>query len=388
MSAARNKITRVLKAINHEESDRVPIGEFFWTNFVRRCRRELDVADDFDPYRYWDLDMIVINPNMDPWVRGIEVIEDNDKHKLVRTGYGATVERKSTYPMPHYVSFETETYDQMEALDFDDPKDRRRYHESIDDQINSVGDELNLGMPSYVDRVNAYADDFCVFGSVCEIQEQLWRIIGPENVYYKLAEDPGRLKQFVERLGDFLVGIVEGQLEAVGEKLTGMYVWGDIACTNGMLLSPDLWRRIHKPQLKRICDRIHAAGLKVIYHGCGNALPVYEDLIEVGVDCYNTLEAKAGLDVVELKQRFAGRLAFNGNINMRVLETNNRQKIRAEVLRKLGAARGGGYVFQSDHSISSNVDPATYDYIVQLVREHGRYPLDLNATDLGETATP
>ena len=316
MSAAQEKIDRVLKAIGHEEPDRVPIGEFFWTNFVRRCKEELDVGDDFDPYRYWDLDMIVINPNMDPQIRGIEVIEDDEQHKLVRTGYGATVERKRTYPMPHYVSFETETYDQMEALDFDDPKDRRRYHEAIDDQINGVGDELNLGLPSYVERVDAYADDFCVFGSVCEIQEQLWRIIGPENVYYKLAEDPARLEKFVGRLGDFLVGIVEGQLEAVGDKLTGMYVWGDIACTGGMLFSPDLWRRLHKPQLTRICDRIHQAGLKVIYHGCGNATPVYEDLIEAGIDGYNTLEAKAGLDVVELKKQFAGRLAFNGNINV------------------------------------------------------------------------
>ncbi len=177
-----------------------------------------------------------------------------------------------------------------------------------------------------MDRVRALADDFCVFGSVCEIQEQLWRIIGPENVYYKLAEDSPRLGRFIERLGDFLVGIVEGQLDAVGDQLTGMYVWGDIACTHGMLFSPTLWRRLHKPQLKRICDRIHAAGLKVIYHGCGNALPVFEDLIEVGVDAYNPLEAKAGLDVAELKPQFAGRLAFNGNINVQMLETNDRAR--------------------------------------------------------------
>jgi len=376
MSSAREKTARVLAALNHEEADRVPIGEFFWTNFIRRCKEELDVGDDFDPYRYWDLDLVVVNPNMDPQLTGIEVIEDDEEHKLVRTGYGATVERKRTYPMPQFVSFATQSYEQMEALEFDDPRDRRRYYDAIDDQINGVADELNLGLPAYVERVDAYADDFCVFGSVCEVQEQLWRIIGPENLYYKLAEDPDRLKEFIHRLGDFLVGIVEGQLEAVGDKLTGMYVWGDIACTRGMLFSPDLWRRLHKPQLKRICDRIHRAGLKTIYHGCGNALPVFDDLIEAGVDCYNPLEAKAGLDVVELSRKFAGRLAFNGNLNVQVLETNDRARVRAEVMRKLGAARRGGYIVQSDHSISSSVDPKTYDFVVRLVREHGRYPLD------------
>jgi hypothetical protein len=375
MSYAKEKVSRVLAALNHEEADRVPVGEFFWTNFVRRCKSEMDVGDVFDPYRYWDLDIIVIGPNMDPHITGIEVLEDTPERKVVKTGYGATVERLSTHPMPHFLAFDTETFEQMEALEFDDPKDPRRYCEAIDDQLNSVADELNLGLPSFVDRVNAYADDFCVFGTVCEVQEQLWRIIGPENVYYKLAEDPDRLEEFARRLGDFLIGIVDGQVEAAASKLTGIYVWGDVASTRGMLISPDLWRRLHKPQLKRICDRIHEAGLKVIYHGCGNALPLYEDLIECGIDAYNPLEAKAGLDVVELKKRFGGRLAFNGNINVQVLATNDRDKVRAEVLRKLAAATSGGYIFQSDHSIPDSVDPRTYDYMMKLLREHGKYPI-------------
>ena len=46
-------------------------------------------------------------------------------------------------------------------------------------------------------------------------------------------------------------------------------------------------------------------------------------------------------------------------------------------LRKLNAAKGGGYIFQSDHSVAGDVSGQTYDYIVKLVREYGNYPLDL-----------
>jgi hypothetical protein len=382
VSTALEKIDRVLKALNRHEPDRVPIGEFFWTNFVRRCGQQLAGGADFDPYRHWDLDLIVLNPNMDPHVTGIQVLEDRPDHQVVRTGYGAVVERRLSYPMPYYRSFETQTFAQMEAFRFDDPRDERRYHGAIDDQINAVADALNLGLPSFVDRVDAYAADFCVFGSVCEIQEQLWRMIGPENVYYKMAEDPARLARFIERLGDFLVGIVEGQVAAAGDQLSGMYVWGDIACTRGLLFAPEYWRAVYKPQLQRICAAIHAAGLKVVYHGCGNAAPLFADLIDVGVDAYNPLEAKAGLDVVELKRQFGGRWAFNGNIDVQVLETNSRSRVQAEVLRKLNAAKGGGYIVQSDHSVTSNVDPATYDYVVQLVRAHGTYPLQLGQYDI------
>jgi len=344
---AEAKTERVLAALNHREPDRVPVGEFFWTNFIRRLKAEWDVGDAFDPYAHWDLDMIVLVPNMDPHIAGIQVLESTPERRLVRTGFGATIEQRADYPMPHYADFETQTFEQMEALEFDDPLDPRRYHEAIDDQINSVTDALNMGYPSFVDRVNLYADRLCVFGSVCEIHEMIWRIMGTENVLLKLGEDPDRMARFI----------------------------------NGMFFSPDYWRRVYKPQLRRICDAAHAHGLPTIYHGCGDSSVLFEDMIEVGVDGYNPLEAKAGLDVVELKRQYGDRWAFNGNIDVRVLATNDRDAVRREVLRKLNAAKGGGFILQSDHSMPDNVAPDTYDYVIQLAREHGTYPLDLGEFD-------
>lgn len=381
MNNAHIKTERVLAALDHREADRVPVGEFFWTNFVRRAKQEKKPDGEFDPYRFWDLDMVVSNPNMDPHIAGIQVLEDSDERKVVRTGFEATIELRPSCPMPLYLDFETKTYEQMEAMAFDDPRDGRRYFSAVDDQINSVADNLNLGLPSFVERVGAYAEDFCVFGSVCEPHEMIWRIMGSENVLFKIAEAPARIAKFIERLGDFAVGIVEGQIAAGKGRLSGIYIWGDIAYDRGMFFSPDYWRNVYKPQLERICDAAHAAGLKTIYHGCGNASAVFEDMVAAGVDAYNPLEAKAGLDVLDLKRRYGDRWAFNGNIDVRVLATNDRDRIRREVLRKLNAARGGGYIVQSDHSVPDNVAPASYDYLIQLVREHGRYPLDLGEFD-------
>jgi uroporphyrinogen decarboxylase len=382
MNKSQIKTERVLAALEHREIDRVPVGEFFWTNFIKRVPEEMNVGPDFNPYLYWDLDFIVLNPNMDPHVKSVEVIENTPERRLVRTGFEAIIEQRADYPMPHYADFDTQTFEQMENFVFDDPHDPRRYKEAIDDQINAVADTLNLGLPAWIDRVNSCVDDLCVFGSVCDPHETIWRIAGTENVLMKMGEDPDRLAKFIERLGDFLVGIVEGQIAAAEGKLTGIYIWGDIAYGKGMFFSPDYWRQVYKPQLKRICDTAHAAGLKTIYHGCGNASVVFEDMIEVGVDAYNPLEVKAGLDVVDLKRKFKNRWAFNGNIDVRFLARGNREEIRREVLTKLNAAKGGGYIIQSDHSIPSNVAPENYDYMVQLIREYGQYPLDLGEYDV------
>ncbi len=375
------KTRRVLAALQHEEADRVATGEFFWTNFVRRCRRELDVGDDFDPYRHWDLDMIVMVPNMDPHITGIEVLDDADGRLVVKTGFGATIERRRDYPMPAFLSFEHTTCERIEALEFDDPADPRRYFEAVDDQINSVADALNLHLPPFVERVKAYADDFCVWGSICDPYETIWRIMGTDNVLLQMADNPDRIARFIERLGEFLVGVVHGQIAAAAGRLKGLYIWGDVAYDGGMFFSPVYWRDVFQPVVRRICDAAHAHGLKTIYHGCGDSRVIYDDLIEAGVDGYNPLEAKAGLDVVELKRRYGERWAFNGNLDVRVLATNDRHEVRREVLRKLNAAKGGGFIPQSDHSVPDNVAPSTYDYVIRLVREHGRYPLDLGEFD-------
>ncbi len=97
------------------------------------------------------------------------------------------------------------------------------------------------------------------------------------------------------------------------------------------------------------------------------------------IDACNPLEAKAGLDVVGLRRQYGHRIGFCGNSDIQVWESGDRTAIRHEVLRKLNAARGGGYVFQSDHSVSSAVSGHTYDYVVELVREFGTYPIRLPA---------
>jgi uroporphyrinogen-III decarboxylase len=129
--------------------------------------------------------------------------------------------------------------------------------------------------------------------------------------------------------------------------------------------------------VKAIIDEAHSRKLPVIYHGCGDVRATFQDYIDIGVDAYNPLEAKAHMDVVELRKQYGHKIGFCGNSNMQIWESGDKDKIRSEIVRKLNAAKGGGFIFQSDHSVSSSVSGETYDYIVKLVREYGKYPLSL-----------
>jgi len=143
-------------------------------------------------------------------------------------------------------------------------------------------------------------------------------------------------------------------------------------------MAPAYWREYFKPWVAQMTEAAHAAGLPVIYHGCGNVKAIFQDFIDLGIEAYNPLEAKAGLDVVELRRLYGHRIGFCGNSDITVWESGDFEAIRREVLRKLDAAKGGGYIFQSDHSVTSAVSGPAYDFIVKLVRQYGQYPIGVS----------
>jgi hypothetical protein len=371
------KLKRLNAALQHQEPDRVPISDFFWGGFTRRWRTELGLPTDASPYYYYDLDWIVTVPNMDPWIRPFETLKETSEEVMIKTGFGAIMHKHFEYPMPEMRAWETDTLEKLEACEFDDPRDRRRFFEPGDNQIAGVGDGFERNSPPWIETVKSLRPDFPVYGSMIEVSECLTRLVGQQNALLWMGEEPGRMGVVINRIGAHYLECAKAAVDAGQGLLDGFVIWGDVAYKKGMFFSPAYWREYFKPWVARMAEYAHAHGLPVIYHGCGNVKAIFQDYIDMKIDAYNPLEAKAGMDVVELRRKFGHNIGFCGNSNMQVWETGDRDAIRREVLRKLNAAKGGGFIFQSDHSVSSSVSGHTYDYIVKLVREFGQYPIRL-----------
>ncbi|MDY0289458.1 MAG: uroporphyrinogen decarboxylase family protein [Sphaerochaeta sp.] len=378
------KLDRMLKTLRHEEADRVPVSDFFWGGFISRWKEERNLPPDADIYDYYDLDWQCTTPNMDPHIKDFEIIRQNDEEVVVRTGYEAVIRKKFSDPMPAFLSFSIEEIEQLDDFVFDDPWDDRRYFSGGDNQIAGVGDGFSRNTPPWIDTVRSIYPKRPVFGSICEGHEQLWRILGSENVMMWIGLYPEELGKFIERLGDFLVEMTKAQIHAAEGMLDGMVIWGDVAYVNGMLFSPVYWRRWFKPIVEKMINVCHRANIPVIYHGCGNASCLYEDFIAMGLDSYNPLEAKSGLDVVTLRKEYGHRMGFCGNMDVLDWAEAPMDELKSIIMRKLNAAKGGGYIFQSDHSVPTNVSADRYEFALDLVRKHGVYPLDLGEYDIPE----
>ncbi len=370
-SNAEIKTERVLKAIKNDVPDRMPKTDAYWRLFVEKWQKEKNTTQDI--YEYYDMDVVFQFPNIEPVIMHKKTIEKNEEHEIYVTGFGYKIKQKYDCVMPQYLEPMFKSADDYEKFVFDDPTDNRRFYEIRDDLIN-LGD-WNLAADSFMESVEKSEKNFCVFGGTCDPYEYIWRMRGTEGFLIDMVTEPEKVEKFIERVVDFNIQNCIKQIE-VG-RVKGFFMAGDLAYDKGMFFSPVLYRKIFKPHLKRMIDAIHQHGAVVIYHSCGDPSAVVPDLIDAGIDVLHPLECKANLDVVDFKRKYKNTLAYYGGVDVRILEEGTKEDVKREVMRKLNAAKNGGYIMASDHSVTSDSKVENYDYMIELINKYGTYPICL-----------
>ena len=214
------KLARLNAALRHQEPDQVPISDFFWGGFVKRWRQELNLPPDANPYYHYDLDWIVTLPNMDPWIRPFETLRETSAEVVVKTGFGAIMHKHFDFPMPEMRAWETDSFEKLERVEFDDPRDRRRFFQGGDNQIAGVGDGFERNSPAWIDTVKSLRPDFPVYGSMIEVSECLTRLIGQQNAMLWMGEYPERMGAVINRIGEFYLEMTRSQIEAGADAVS------------------------------------------------------------------------------------------------------------------------------------------------------------------------
>jgi len=159
-------------------------------------------------------------------------------------------------------------------------------------------------------------------------------------------------------------------LGACGDAMPIFSLGDDFATQRGMMISPEHWRRFLKPLYAKLFEMGKAAGKLVWFHACGDILPVLPDLIDIGMDVWETVQLHTlPLSPAELKSRYGRHITFFGGVNTQRLPFAGVEEVRAEVRRcieTLGA--GGGYICGPDHSINADVPPENVAALFETAR--------------------
>ncbi|NUN93616.1 MAG: hypothetical protein HUU04_07530 [Verrucomicrobiae bacterium] len=188
-----------------------------------------------------------------------------------------------------------------------------------------------------------------------------------------MAEDPEWVRDVSETFTTVLLRNLDAVM-ATGIEPDGLWIYGDMAFNHATFCSPRMYRELIWPDHKRLADWAHAHRMKMIFHTDGNVNAVLDLYADAGFDALQPLEAKARMDLRTLGPKYGDRLTFFGNVNVMVLMTNDRAKIEAEVRAKLAAGMATkSYLYHSDHSVPPQVSWETYQFLIRVLDQYGRY---------------
>lgn len=199
-----------------------------------------------------------------------------------------------------------------------------------------------------------------------------WRLIGMENYMIKLYQDP----EFIHRVAAIVSEYSLKKVELLVETgLDVLIVEDDIAATNNLLISPKHFKEFINPYNRKLVDRAHALGLKVIRHSDGNLWSIMDDLIETGYDGLNPLEPQAGMDLKKVKDAYGDKICLLGNIDCKeLLPYGTPRQVEDAVKHAIDvAAPGGGYIVCSSNSLHPEVNPENCIAMFEATKRYGRY---------------
>jgi len=205
----------------------------------------------------------------------------------------------------------------------------------------------------------------CRFASILSLGWQpvfctLLDLFGMEQALVLMHTAPAVIEAAISRIEGFLLAEMRRALESCAPLAQFYWCGDDFSTQRGIMISPEAWRRFLRPVYAKMFSLVKSFGLRVWFHSCGTFRPVLPDLVDLGMDVWETVQVHLeGNDPHVLKREFGKRITFFGAIScQRTLPFGTPDEVRAEVRERVKVlGKGGGYICGPDHSIQKNMPP-------------------------------
>ncbi|MCC6697832.1 MAG: hypothetical protein IT365_19555 [Candidatus Hydrogenedentes bacterium] len=195
-------------------------------------------------------------------------------------------------------------------------------------------------------------------------------LLGYQNLCYLIMEQPDLVEAVFQRVGEIIYGMYERLLGL--PNLHGFFQGDDMGFKTGTLLSPDHLRTYVLPWHKKLAALAHQHGLVYLLHSCGNLTDIIPDLIDdVKIDARHSYEDE-GNSVVDFKQRYGGRVAILGGVDVDKMARLPEPELRAHVRKILDTCvPGGRYAFGSGNTVCNYVPIENYFAMIEEAMNYG-----------------
>ena len=375
---------RVLKAVNHEEPDRVPVFETAITNNtlyahygikLKKTPKVRKIPDSwvrkgaenkkilrlgheklYKFYRNAGIDLVPSLSSLFPrkFLKGRSI----DEYGRIMKN---EVYEKDGTTIGGYVGGAFKNFEDYESWEPLDPHWVARTH------TLEVAREIQAEMNNEIFAIP----------STGALMECSWEGFGLEQ-FSRILAKPKQAKRVFDDRGEFTLELVKILAERDAQMIL---LWDDYGYKMGLFMSPRMYRKYVFPWIKRICDAAHKHDCKIMLHSDGDLTQIFEDIINCGVDVLNPIEpttANPEYDIFKLHEKYGDKITFCGNVSPIMLAMGEISEIEAyskKLIREL--APGGGYIFSSGHSINPAISVDRFEAMQNVRRKYGAYPINV-----------
>jgi len=366
---------RILKALNHEEPDRVPIDFGGPMSTV-----EAEAYEDLIDYlKLEEKTMVFSRAHVAPSEQVLTSFNADCRYiyfnepSVWKTDPGSEIKYKGEWGI---------TWHKPKSSHYLDPIGHPLKDASIKDLDNypwptSVGEKRKRwkNLAEHLDKDTNYAVGADVQG--LGIFEQAFNLRG----FAKFLKDLGKNERFAHKLLEKVLETQKSRLKPymgeIGSHIDFIVFSDDLAMQDGQLMSLDMYREFIKPKHRELYDFVSSkTDAKIFHHTCGAAKPFFNDLIDIGVDIINPIQvsAKGMEDTAKLKEEFGDRLVFwgGGCDTQGILPNGDPRDVEKEVKKRIkDLAPEGGFVFCAVHNIQPDVPPENIHTLYKTAYEFG-----------------
>ena len=342
-----NSRERVLTILDHKEADRVPVHASFVPQLMRRMEQKYGVKDN-ELYTSLGNDIVSITFGM-----STGFYKEESAYYLDEFGIGY----KNTGVYTEVVSNPLDSIEKVWS--YKPPRV-----------------EKDLVIARTKEIIEKYGRSHAIVGKINQTMfEASWMLRGLERFFYDLIEN--------EDATDHLMNLMMEYHLEIGRLLAGLgvdviYTGDDLGGQRGMLISPELFRRLIKPKYAYIWNELKNINrnVKIAHHSCGNITQIVPDYIESGLDILNPIQPKV-LDYVDLKRKYGRNLSFWGGMDIQeTLPFGKKEDIFREVKeRMVSLGHGGGFIISPAHNVQIDTPIANVEYFYEAAKTYGSYPI-------------
>lgn len=209
------------------------------------------------------------------------------------------------------------------------------------------------------------AGDKCITSNIGYLLfERAWSLRGMENLLMDMLMEQSFVEELFDAICNYQLEIIELSLEY---PVDGFYFGDDYGQQKGLIMGPDLWRKLIKPRLRRIFNRIKKEDKFIALHSCGDNEEIFPDLIEMGLDVYNTVQPEI-YDLPKIKKEYGADLCFWGGISTQtVLPFESPEEVKKNARKVMSIlGKGGGYIAAPTHTLPGDIPPENIVALVEV----------------------